>query len=890
MGSLIKAHCIGLCLYLICGSSLIAASSNLPIDCVPDSYKLRYNLKELCASRNCLYKEVPEGPYCTLPSNYGYKIKNKIETTNGWALSLERDDSLVSLFGKDSKTLVAHFEFKNDNSLRIKISDHSPRYEVPIDLLDTVSDPQKELLYDVEFSDSELFSFRVIRKSSGEAILDTKNLPGLIFSDQFLQIPLGLAKGGDVYGLGENEQSTLKHDMNWKNWNGWARDATPNGNANLYGVFPFLTVVEPQGTASTLVILNSNAQEWVMAPDNTFIYRTTGGILDLHLFLGPTPEESLQQYAETFGKYYIPPYWSLGHHLCRYGYKNTGHITDAYERTVNSSIPIDVQWIDIDYMHRYLDFTVDDGNFKGLVEFVDRLHEEDKKFVVILDPGIDIENKYKNDTYDAYDSGNVMDVWVKRPDGTPVVGKVWPYGKVYFPDFCNDNTAEWWKICISQFHDLIKVDGLWIDMNEPANFGNGDIEQGCIANNVNTPPFVPPSLLGQSLSEKTICPDSVHNYKGFSLRHYDVHSLYGLFESKMTINAIREVTKTRGFVLTRSSFLSNGRYAAKWLGDNTSWWSHLRDSIIGIIQFNMFGIPHVGADICGFLENTTPELCIRWYQTGAFYPFARNHNSINTIDQDPGLFGVDAIDKIRTALRYRYNFLPFLYTLFYHHYMHGSTVVRAMWNNFPQDMVCRNLDQQFMWGSSLLIAPVTNEGDVTKDLYLPNNSRWYDVSNYLNCTGKMITIDAPIDKIPIYFRGGHIFPLQKDAMDTTKARKNPFTLEVALDINKEAHGDLFFDDGISQDTVENDNYFRAIYDMSSDGVLRSVVKHNNYYEMKELKLNSIGINGLHAVAIKNIILNDEINVSDFSYEEGRLFLTDLQLPMHKEFKLKIVET
>ena len=197
----------------------------------------------------------------------------------------------------------------------------------------------------------------------------------------------------------------------------------------------------------------------------------------MYLFLGPTPEETAQQYTEAVGRYPLPPYWSLGFHLCRYGYKNTQDMKDAFERTTSYQIPLDAQWGDIDVMYKQMDFTLNEENFGELPNFIDLLHGDGKKFVTILDPCIDTENKDIDGTYDPFESGEEHDVWVAAAAGTPYVGKVWPDGDVYFPDYFKSSTKQWWKDEIIKFHDKVAFDGLWIDMNEPANFATDNEDQ-----------------------------------------------------------------------------------------------------------------------------------------------------------------------------------------------------------------------------------------------------------------------------------------------------------------------------------------------------------------------------------------------------------------------------
>ncbi|GBN13836.1 putative maltase-glucoamylase 2, partial [Araneus ventricosus] len=130
------------------------------------------------------------------------------------------------------------------------------------------------------------------------------------------------------------------------------------------------------------------------------------------------------------------------------------------------------------------------------------------------------------------------------------------------------------------------------------------------------------------LSAKTLCMESVQSAGNKNYRHYDVHSLYGWSQSQPTFQAALKAVNQRSLVISRSTYPSSGRYVGHWLGDNKSIWDDLYRSIIGMLEFNIFGIPYVGADVCGFEGNTTNELCTRWMQLGAFYPFFRNHNGL----------------------------------------------------------------------------------------------------------------------------------------------------------------------------------------------------------------------------------------------------------------------
>ncbi|KAG0722690.1 putative maltase-glucoamylase 2 [Chionoecetes opilio] len=131
------------------------------------------------------------------------------------------------------------------------------------------------------------------------------------------------------------------------------------------------------------------------------------------------------------------------------------------------------------------------------------------------------------------------------------------------------------------------------------------------------------------MADKTLCLAADET----PYRHYDVHNLYGWAQAEPTLRAVQQVTGRRGVVVSRSTFPGSGQWSGHWLGDNRSNWTDMAHSIIGMMEFNLFGIPYVGADICGFFGDATEEMCERWMEVGAFYPYSRNHNSMDATHQ-----------------------------------------------------------------------------------------------------------------------------------------------------------------------------------------------------------------------------------------------------------------
>ncbi|KAA0194430.1 hypothetical protein HAZT_HAZT010587, partial [Hyalella azteca] len=253
--------------------------------------------------------------------------------------------------------------------------------------------------------------------------------------------------------------------------------------------------------------------------------------------------------------------------------------------------------------------------------------------------------------------------------------------------------------------------------------------------------------------------------------------------------------RKRQVVLSRSTFPGSGSYAIHWLGDNTADWTHMAMSIIGMIEFNMFGIPMVGADICGFFGATTVEMCARWMQLGAFYPFSRNHNAIGEPDQDPTYDPtVAAISKDVLELRYKY--LPYLYSLFHRAHMSGFSVVRPLYNVFPRDVTARDVDDQFFWGTGIMVAPVLAPGLTARDVYFPEGIFYDLVTGEVQSTSaQVLSVPAPLEKIPVFARGGSILVTQEPALNTVLSRKNNFGLILALDSALSSDGEIFWDDG-----------------------------------------------------------------------------------------------
>ncbi|XP_046559540.1 lysosomal alpha-glucosidase-like [Haliotis rubra] len=665
------------------------------------------------------------------------------------------------------------------------------------------------------------------------------SLAPLVFSDQMIQISVGVPTT-NLYGIGENRKPFRIQVEQSPGFSLWAHDMIPKINANQYGSHPFVLGIEPNGDAFGIFLLNSNALRIDVLPTSpvTIRYRTLGGILDFYVFTGPTPDDVIDQYWALIGQPPLPPYWSLGYHLSRWGYGGSSGMNATIQRMRNKQMPFDTIWNDIDYMVKEMDWTYDHKLYGQLPDIVKDVHSHGEKYVMILDPGI--SNTQPRGQYAPYDDGITEDIFVKTADGSaPIVGEVWP-GKTVFPDFTHPKAESWWQKHAQIMHSKLPFDGLWIDMNEPANFKAGS-ENGCTSNSLENPPYTPP-LEGGSIIDKTLCM-SAKFHDGL---HYNLHNMYGYFESRVTYNVLKSIVRKRPFVLSRSTFVGSGNYVAHWEGDNFADWSDLYYSIPEVLSFNMFGIPFTGVDICGFRGDSDEELCTRWLQLGAFYPFMRSHNQNVAPDKDPAAmrFSSAAHDRNREALRLRYRLLPFLYSLM----SRKKAVARPLVFQYPTDSTTYSIDKQFLWGDSLLITPVLNRGHTTVNAYFPQDT-WYDFFSgaEVSKTGRWTVVSAPLDKINVHIRGGSIVPTQVPDVNTQKSRRNDFGLVVAPSARKTSQGFLYWDDGETIDAPFNHIQFNL------DGErLTSTVKSSNY--ATTMTLGSVDVYGV-AIAPTTVRVN-----------------------------------
>ncbi len=452
-----------------------------------------------------------------------------------------------------------------------------------------------------------------------------------------------------------------------------------------------------------------------------------GGALDYYFILGD-PRHGLKKFSELTGKPCLPPLWSLGYHQSRWGYCSQEDILEVLEGFLRQDMPLSAIHLDIDYMRGYRVFTVDKTRFSDLKSLAQRLAAVGVKLVCILDPGV------KRDAhYAVYQEGKHMRAFCTLSNGQEFAGVVWP-GTSAFPDFTNEEVRQWWG---SHYPALVEqgVAGFWHDMNEPTSF----------------------SLLGQN----TLPFEVQHHMEGQKSDHREAHNLYALMMNRAGFEALQACApQRRPWILSRSGWVSQQRYAWKWTGDCESSWKSLRATLPNIMGMGLSGIPFNGVDIGGFSGDPSPELYLRWFQMATFLPLFRTHSAIGTKRREPWVFGEPYTSVIRRYLKFRYALMPYLYTLAWECCQTGWPMVRPMFWEHPEQMEYWYIEDQFFLGDALLVAPILAQGEVGRFVSLPEG-RWCDLWKPQIYPGPArVEVRSGLEDIPVFVRAGCVLPLQ----------------------------------------------------------------------------------------------------------------------------------
>nr|XP_019012327.1 alpha-glucosidase [Kwoniella pini CBS 10737]OCF51108.1 alpha-glucosidase [Kwoniella pini CBS 10737] len=400
---------------------------------------------------------------------------------------------------------------------------------------------------------------------------------------------------------------------------------------------------------------------------------------------------------------------------------------------------------------------------------------------------------------------------------------------------------------------------------------------------VDEPPYPIRNQAGR-LSAKTVSPNATH-YGG--LQEYNVHNLWGTMEELHMHNTLLNLKPgQRPFMVARSTFAGIGRKTAHWLGDNYSTFAYMKRSIQGVLQFNLFGIPMVGPDTCGFNGNSDEEVCNRWMQLSAFFPFYRNHNTKLALSQEPYVWE-SVRDASIKAINARYSLLPYWQTLFAKASEAGLPVIRPLFHEFQNENYL-DIDAQFLIGPTILVTPVLQPNESTVNGIFPSENGvfwvdWWTHAKLDNSDGKEnVTLDLPLGNIGVHVRSGSVLLIYDQPEYTVKeTRDGGYGIIVVLDGKGYAEGDAKIDDGSSYPVTE----LTCLTFVATENCLTTTTS-GNYHIDNNLK--SVTIIGVWNKPSRISLNGQEIGDDQIDYDKsvGQVKVTGLRGDLNNKWELK----
>ncbi len=523
---------------------------------------------------------------------------------------------------------------------------------------------------------------------------------------------------------------------------------------------------------------------------------------DLNLFVidGDSPYDIVKQFRGIIGRSYIPPRYAFGFGQSRWGYKTKDDFRRVVDGYRENGVPLDMVYMDIDYMQGFKDFTLNEENFLDFPAFVQEMKDRNIRLIPIIDAGVKVEKGY-----DIYEEGVQNRYFCQREDGSDFVAAVWP-GDTHFPDVLNEEARKWfgdkYRILTDQ-----GIEGFWNDMNEPAIFyskeglaelkdmlkdflenenGGGITAGEMAADNRNQGEdsektaaegdkkrFAGPSVwplmwkLGSLANSREDYRRFYHNTKDGRVRHDKVHNLFGYYMTRAAGEAFERIDPDKRFLMfSRSSYIGMHRYGGIWTGDNKSWWSHILLNLKMLPSLNMCGFLYTGADLGGFGADTTRDMLLRWLALGVFTPLMRNHAAQGTREQE--CYQFENIEDFRHVIGVRYRLIPYLYSEYMKAALNNDLYFKPLAFVYPEDTMALQVEDQMMLGDEIMIAPVYTQNAKGRYVYLPEEMKFVKflpdgtISEEVLGQGHHY-VEIALNEVPLFIRSGKCIPLAESA-------------------------------------------------------------------------------------------------------------------------------
>ncbi len=591
-----------------------------------------------------------------------------------------------------------------------------------------------------------------------------------------------LDKDEAIYGLGQQQQGKMNQ----------RGDTLHMIEGNTDDYIPYFLSVKGYG----LFWDNYSPTLFVDNPDSTTFKSDVGNCIDYYFMYGGNAHGVIARMRELTGQVPMEPLWTYGYWQSRERYKSQNEIVGVVKKYRELGVPLDgiIQdwqyWGD-NYHWNAMQFL--NPEFPHPQKMIDEIHDMHAHIIISVWASFGPKTKQ----YEVLNKKGMLldfktwplsakDVWppdMRYPSGVRVYDAYNPEARKIFWNFLNKDLFS------------LGIDGWWLDSSEPDHL------------NVKPSDFDDHTYLGSFRKVRN----------AFPLMHVG-----GVFKGQRAVSS-----KKRVFILTRSMFAGQQRYGADtWSGDVVASWNALRDQISAGLNFSLCGLPYWNSDIGGFFLWNFPqklkdanyrELYARWIQFGAFCPMMRSHGTDAPREiYQFGKKGDEIYDAIDKYINLRYRLLPYIYSTSWEVTSDQATMMRALVMDFPEDRQVLNINNEYMFGKTFLVCPVTkpmysrivvNGSDTTKvgdfnkvksdEVYLPKGTDWIDFWTGDKLSGgQSVNKETPIDIMPLYVRAGSILPVGPKVQYA--AQKKWDDLEIRVYPGADGKFTLYED--------ENDNY------------------------------------------------------------------------------------
>lgn len=689
---------------------------------------------------------------------------------------------------------------------------------------------------------------RIDFSKKDEIVINGKIDVALFDSAGFKGFTLPLAEKEMIFGGGERALPLNRrgYRLNLYNnpWYGYGEGAD-----NLNYSVPFVTSSKGYG-----LFFDNPSRSFLdigKTSKNVLEYGASSGEINVYIIFG-NYQQILQSYYRLTGTQPLPPRWAFGNLMSRFGYTSQAQVKDILQKMKDENIPVDAIIFDLFWFGDSIQHTLGNLDWVNKKAWPDpkRMISDFKKdginTILVTEPFfVETSTNYQaSKKYLAVDSS-----------GKPYYLTDFYFGHGGLIDIFRNDSKKWfWQFYKKQMHN--GVEAWWGDLGEPEKH---------------------PS-------------DLYHNLKDYGYKRLfsadEVHNIYGHNWTKMLYDYYaKEFPNKRLFSLNRSGFAGSQRYCIfPWTGDVSRSWSGLRAQLPVLLGMSMSGVPYVHSDAGGFAGGDGDnELYVRWLQFAVFTPIFRPHGTA-LYEKDTAAFSFPSeaalIDEpyrsyAKNAISLRYLFLPYNYSLAYQQAKFGKPLMAPLYYYFASDTTALKIQDEYMWGENILVAPVLQKGVTERKVYLPKG-KWQDLSNKTIEGGKWITVPLRMEFIPVFLREGGFVPAMVPKQQTGPANASGYNLTSAFlgffPSSKPSSFEWYEDDGASKNSISSGDFTRIVCrgKDDKDKVNVSITPSNDLYLKKEI---TVSVSGFHAVPKSVIINGRKIAVADQDPDQWNLHST-----------------